>query len=192
MKKENTESEASPIIFDRTVVSNFTQAQILHVLRRLYAGRAFVSKAVRREIKAGIASSCNSASLPNRAKQQAINQALEEGWMRSPNDEVNPDDEVVELRLSIEYRKHFSAGESEAMAIARTRNWVFACDDGRAKRFARERGIRVTGTLGILTKAVKSNVICSSVANKMYAQLIEEGCSLKLPYQNGISSFLNP
>ncbi|WP_017313941.1 hypothetical protein [Mastigocladopsis repens] len=179
MKKENTEPEASPIIFDHTVLSNFTLAQILHVLRRLYAGRAFVSKAVRREIQAGTASTCNSASLRNRAKQRAINQALQEGWMRSPDDEVNPDHEIVELRLSMEYRKRFSTGQSEAMAIARTRNWVFASDDGTAKRFARERGIRVTGTLGILTKAVKSNVICSSVANKIYAQLIEEGYSLK-------------
>lgn len=192
MKKETTEPEASPIIFAYSVLSNFTQAQIFHVLRRLYADRAFVSKAVRREIKAGIASSCNSASLRNLAKQQAINQVLQEGWVRSPNDELSSDDEVVELRLCMEYRKRFSAGESEAMAIARTRNWVFASDDGTAKRFARERGIRVTGTLGILTKAVKSNVICSSVANKMYSQLIEEGYNLKLSYQNSISSFLNP
>jgi predicted nucleic acid-binding protein len=192
VKRDTTEPEASPIIFTYSVLSNFAQMQIFHVLRRLYSGRAFISKAVRREIKARIGSSYDSAYLSHHTKQQAINEALQEDWMRSPDDGINPDDEVVELRLCMEYKKRFSVGESEAIAIARTRNWVFASDDGTAKRFAKERGIRVTGTLGILNKAVKSNVICSSVANKIYARLIQESCALKLPYQNGISTFLNP
>ncbi|BAY80433.1 hypothetical protein NIES25_69210 (plasmid) [Nostoc linckia NIES-25] len=192
MKKENIDPNLSPIIFDNTVLSNFTPAQILHVLRRLYEGRAFVGRAVRREIQVGTANPYNSACLHSRAKLQAVNQAFQEGWMRSPDDEVNPKDEVVELRLSMEYRKDFSPGASEAMAIARNRNWVFASDDGTAKRFARERGIRVTGTLGILAKAVKSNILCSSVANNIQAQLIAEGYNFQLSYQNGISSYLNP
>ncbi|WP_017654871.1 hypothetical protein [Fortiea contorta] len=192
MKKENIDPDLSPIIFDSTVLSNFSPAQILHVLRRLYAGRAFIGRAVRREIQVGSASTCNSTYLRTRAKLRAVNQAFQEGWMRSPDDEVNPKDEVIELRLSMEYRKRFSPGESEAMAIARNRNWIFASDDGTAKRFARERGIRVTGTLGILTKAVKSNILCSSVANNIYAQLFEEGYNFQLPYQNDISSHLNP
>lgn len=175
VKKEIIDQGLSPIIFDNTALSNFTPAQILHVLKRLYEGRAFVGRAVQRELKVGTGNPCNSDCLRSRAKLQAINQAFQEGWMRSPDDEVNPKDEVVELRLSMEYRKGFNPGVSEAMAIARNRNWVFASDDGKVKRFARERGIRVTGTLGILAKAVKSNVLCSSVANNIQAQLIAEG-----------------
>lgn len=192
MKKAKIDPGLSPIIFDNTVLSNFTPAQILHVLKRLYEGRAFVGRAVQREIQVGTGNPCNSACLRSRAKLQAVNQAFREGWMRLPDDEVNPKDEVVELRLSMEYGKLFSPGASEAMAIARNRNWVFASDDGTAKRFARERGIRVTGTLGILARAVKSNVLCSSVANNIQAQLITEGYNFQSSYQNGISSYLNP
>ncbi len=62
--------------------------------------------------------------------------------------------EAVELRLTWEYSQRFGAGESEAMAIAHNRSWVFASDDGAARNFAKERGIRLTGTLGILIKHI--------------------------------------
>ena len=104
VKKENIDPDLSAIIFDNTVLSNFPPAQILHVLRRLYPRRAFVGRAVRREIQVGTASPCNSAYLRSRAKLEAVNQAFQEGWMRSPDDEVNPKDEVVELGLSMEYK----------------------------------------------------------------------------------------
>lgn len=192
MKQEDIDPNLSSIIFDDTVLSNLTLTQILYVIRRLYAARAFIGKATRREIQAGIRSNCNFTRLRNQTKLQTVDQAIQEGWMQITDDEINSSNQVVELRLCIEYSKLFSTAESEAMAIAHNRNWVFASDDGTAKRFARKQGIRVTGTLGILAKAVKSNVICSSVANRIYAQLIEEGNNLKLPCQNGISSFPNP
>ena len=75
--------------------------------------------------------------------------------------------------------------------IARTRNWVFASDDGSARRFATERGIRLTGTLGILIKAVKSEILSLSAADAIHARMIDEGYRSPLPYENGISSFIN-
>nr|WP_230968333.1 nuclease [Nostoc sp. WHI] len=131
-------------------MSNFALSQVFYVLQRLYAGRAFVGKAVQREIQAGINSASTSASLQNRTKLEEINQALDDGWLQTPSDEVNANDDAVELRLTLEYSQRFGAGESEAMTIARNRNWVFACDDGIARNFAKEREIRLTGTLGIL------------------------------------------
>ncbi len=155
MKSKSTELEASPIIFDNTVLSNFALAQVFYILQRLYTGRAFVGKAVQREIEAGINSASTSANLQNRTKLRQINQALDEGWLQTPSDAVNPNDDAVELRLTIEYSQRFGAGESEAMAIARNRNWVFASDDGAAREFAKARKIKLTGTLGILIKAIK-------------------------------------
>lgn len=192
MKSKSTEPEASPIIFDNTVLSNFALSQVFYVIHWLYAGRAFVGKAVQREIQAGINSASTSARLQNRTKLEEINQALDDGWLQTPSDEVNPNDDAVELRLTLEYSQRFGAGESEAMAIARNRNWVFASDDGAARNFAKERGIRLTGTLGILVKAVKNQILCLSLADAIHAHMIDEGYRSPLSYENGISSYLNP
>lgn len=191
MTSRTPEAEPSPVIFDNTVLSNFALVQAFDVLRRLYEGRAFICRAVQREIQVGIESGWKYPWLRSRTRLQAINQALEDGWLRFPDDEVNPNEEVVELRLALEYSQRFGAGEAEAMAIARTRNWVFASDDGSARRFATERGIRLTGTLGILVKAVKSEILSLSAADAIHARMIDEGYRSPLPYENGISSFLN-
>ncbi len=191
MKSNSTQPEASPIIFDNTVLSNFALSQVFYVLQRLYTGRAFVGKAVQREIQAGIDSVSTSANLKNRTKLDEINKALEDGWLQTPSDRVNPSDNTVELRLTLEYCQRFGAGESEAMAIARHRNWVFASDDGSARKFAQERDIRLTGTLGILVKAVKSKILCLSIADVIHAQMIDEGYRSPLSYENSISSYLN-
>lgn len=191
MKSKNIETEASPIIFDNTVLSNFALTQVFYVLQKLYTGRAFVGKAVQREIQAGIDSASTSANLKNRTKLEEINKALENGWLQTPSDEVNPNDDAVELRLNLEYSQRFGAGESEAMASARNRNWVFASDDGIARKFAQERGIRLTGTLGILIKAVKNKILCLSLADAIHAKMMDEGYRSPLSYKNGISTYLN-
>lgn len=191
MTLRTLEAEPSLVIFDNTVLSNFALVQAFDVLRRLYAGRAFICRAVQREIQAGIESGWKYPWLRSRTRLQAINQALEHGWLQFPDEEVNPDEEVVELRLALEYGQRFGAGEAEAMAIARTRNWVFASDDGSARRFAKEQGIRVTGTLGVLVKAVSVERLSVFNADAIHAHMIDEGYRSPLPYENGISSFLN-
>lgn len=191
MKSKETETEASPIIFDNTVLSNFALAQVFYVLQRLYTGRAFVGKAVQREIRTGINSASTSASLRHRTKLEEINRALDDGWLQTPPDEVSPSDDAIELRLNLEYSQRFGMGESEAMAIAYHRDWVFASDDGAARKFAKERRISITGTLGILIKAVKNEILNFSVADTIHAQMIDEGYRSPLSYENGISIYLN-
>lgn len=190
MKSKETETEASPIIFDNTVLSNFALAQVFYLLQRLYQCRAFVGKAVQREIQVGIDSISESAIVNNRTKLKEIHQALDDGWLQSPSDEIKPNDNAVELRLTLEYRQRFGAGESEAMAIAHNRSWIFASDDGAARKFAKERGIKLTGTLGILIKAVKSQILCLSLADTIHTQMMDEGYRSPLDYKNGISNYL--
>lgn len=45
-------------------------------------------------------------------------------------------------------------GEASCLAIAARRGWAFLTDDARARRSARESKILVSGTLGILVKAI--------------------------------------
>lgn len=191
MTSRTPEPNASPIIFDNTFLSNFALVQAFDLLRRLYEGKAFICSAVLQEIKAGIESGWKYPWLRGRTRLQAINQALDDGWLQIPSSEVNPGDDIVELRLALEYSQRFGAGEAEAMAIARTRGWVFASDDGPARRFAKERSIKLTGTLGILIKATSAEILSLSDANAIHARMIDEGYRSPLPYENGISSFLN-
>lgn len=185
------EPELSPIIFDNTVLSNFALVQFFEVLRRLYEGRAFICRSVFQEIQAGIESGWKYPQLRSRTRLQAVNQALEEGWLQFPNSDVNPSDEVLELRLALEYGQRFGAGEAEAMAIARTRGWILATDDGEARRFSQERGIRLTGSLGILIKATQQQVVQITEADALHARMIDEGYRSPLPYENGISTYLD-
>ena len=185
------EPESSSIIFDNTVLSNFALVQSFDVLRRLYEGRAFICRAVLQEIQAGIESGWKYPQLRSRTRLQAVNQAIEEGWLQFPNNDVNPDDEILELRLALEYGQRFGVGESEAMAIARTRGWVLATDDGQARRFAQERDIRLTGSLGILIKATEQEIVSLIEADALHARMIDEGYRSPLSYENGISSYLN-
>lgn len=85
MTSRTPEAELEPVIFDNTVLSNFALVQAFDVLRRLYEGRAFIGRAVQREIQAGIESGWKYSWLRSRTRLQAINQALEDGWLRFPN-----------------------------------------------------------------------------------------------------------
>lgn len=101
MTSRTPKSELSPIIFDNTVLSNFALVQSFEVLRRLYLRRAFICRAVLQEIQAGIETGWKYPQLRIRTRLQVVNQAIEEGWLRFPDEDANPgDDQLQSLRLS--------------------------------------------------------------------------------------------
>ena len=178
------------IIFDNTVLSNFALVQAFDILLRLYASKSFVCGAVLQEITLGIESGWKYPQLLSRTRLQAITQAIEDGWLMLPPINVNLSDKLLEERITIEYGQRFGAGEAESMALARTRNWVFASDDSKARQFSQEQGIQVTGTLGILVKATSLFLIDLPEADALHTHMIDEGYRSPLPYRNGISSLL--
>jgi hypothetical protein len=146
---------------------------------------------VSQEIQTGIESGWKYPQLRSRTRLQAVNQAIEAGWPQFPENDVDPSDEVLELSLALEYGQRFGAGEAEAMAIARTRGWVLATDDGAARRFAQNQSIRLTGSAGILIKAVQQGIVRLTEADALHARMIDEGYRSPLLYENGISGYLN-
>lgn len=65
-------------------------------------------------------------------------------------------DIVSEVNLNIT----LGTGESEAIILYKEKNADFLlCDDKKAKRFARNFGVNVIGSLGILLKAKEANLI---------------------------------
>lgn len=66
-------------------------------------------------------------------------------------------------------------GESSSIAVAKIRSFVFACDDRVARREAEFLGIRLTGTIGILIKAVRKRIMARKTADGTLNQMIKNG-----------------
>jgi predicted nucleic acid-binding protein len=66
-------------------------------------------------------------------------------------------------------------GESSSIAVAKTRSFVFACDDRVARREAIFLGVRLTGTIGILIKAVRKKIINQKQADELLKLMIAHG-----------------
>ena len=128
--------------------------------------------------------------LHSRTRLQAVDRALERGWLRLSDSATEPSDEVVEPRLTYEYSQRFGAGESESMAVAYCRGWIFASDCRRARDFAKERNIKVTGSIGILVKAAVEKTISMDLADSLHLRMIDEGYRSPLLYEKGISDFI--
>ena len=169
------EPESSFIIFDHTVLSIFAVFMVMDILDHLYKGRAFISQVVWNAIKAEGDVSVQDSLEHSRIIFQAVNQALSEGWLQVPNKNVKPGEKVTELPLVLEFCQYFGRGMSESMALAYCCNWVLASDDLKAKEFAKTKGILVTGTLGIISKARSLKIIDSDEANEISRHLFEKG-----------------
>ena len=66
-------------------------------------------------------------------------------------------------------------GEASSIAIAKTRGYVFACDDKTARREASLLEVKLTGTIGILKKAVKTKIVGPKKANRVLAKMKASG-----------------
>jgi predicted nucleic acid-binding protein len=67
------------------------------------------------------------------------------------------------------------------MAIAQARHWILASDHPRIRNFARAKKIRLTGTLGILVKAFKTNILSLSEVISIHTHLVNQG--YRSPYR---------
>jgi predicted nucleic acid-binding protein len=63
-------------------------------------------------------------------------------------------------------------GEAISLAIAKYRHWLFLTDDKGARRFAKQNGIAVSGTLGVLIGLIEGEIVTLLEANEMLAGMI--------------------
>ena len=66
-------------------------------------------------------------------------------------------------------------GESSCLALAAQRGYVFACDDRMARSEAVRLKIPLTGTVGILIKAVRISAIDLKKANTILKRMVQAG-----------------
>ncbi len=150
------------IIFDCCVLSNFALSDSLHIIKKLYANSSYVTNFVAAENLRGILSGHNKLAI--------VNGDLKEGWIKEIALKGEKEKALFEtLSVSLGF------GEASSIAIAKTRGYVFACDDRAARREADLLDVKLTGTIGIIIKAVTNKVINSHEADAILNKMISAG-----------------
>jgi predicted nucleic acid-binding protein len=150
------------VIFDTVVISNFAKAGQLELLRNMYPATAccsgFVVAEVLRCLRQG------------HVELDQLVQLLIDGWPRQ-DDLATPAERQHYARISVS----LGDGESSCLALAKERGYVFACDDRLARSEATRLQIPLTGTIGILIKAVRIGLIDLKKANSVLKRMVVAG-----------------
>jgi predicted nucleic acid-binding protein len=150
------------IIFDTCVLSNFALSGAMPLLKKLYPQSAFISNMVVLENLRGIQKGYDSLT--------AVRDAVDDGWLQEVSCTA-PEEKRLFATLSVS----LGIGESSCIAIARYRGYIFACDDRAARKEASLCGVRLTGTVGILVKAVRVREIDLRKANSILKKMAAHG-----------------
>jgi predicted nucleic acid-binding protein len=153
------------IIANTTVLSNFAAIGQLDLLRLLYT-QLYISTDVYAEIEDGALAGY--AYLADVA--QHVQPFNPDGWLvlTSP---TAP--EELAWMAALPARLH--RGEASSLAIAAQRGWLFLTDDRSARNVAQAQGVRISGTLGCLLRAVQQQHASIEDANQWLALMIAQG-----------------
>jgi predicted nucleic acid-binding protein len=150
------------IIFDCCCISNFALSDSLFILKNLYGKSAFITNYVSAEVMRGIQQGHQDLA--------KVQEALSEGWLKEVALRTKKENSLYEA-LSIS----FGLGEASSIAVAKTRGLIFASDDRAARREAGLVDVKLTGTLGILRKAIQNRMISLKDGDLVLAKMVEKG-----------------
>jgi len=142
------------VISDATVLIALARTEYLWVLEKLW-GSIVIPKAVYLETTKG---------LPGKT---TINEAVQAGWIKVQKVQNRQMVRLLrsDLRGKGECECIILAGEIGAKAVL--------IDDKKARKIARQAGIEVIGTLGVLVMAVKENILQRDEAVKVVERLVK-------------------
>ncbi|MCJ7581726.1 MAG: hypothetical protein MUP98_14485 [Candidatus Aminicenantes bacterium] len=150
------------IICDCCCISNFALSNSLSLLKRLYGGSVFISDFVSTEILRGIQK--------GHRELEKILISVKEGWLKETG-LVKKEEKLLFQALSVS----MGLGEASSIAAAKTRGFFFASDDKTARREAGLLGVKLTGTLGLLRKAVLNNCLSQNDGDLILREMISKG-----------------
>jgi predicted nucleic acid-binding protein len=150
------------IVFDCCCISNFALSDSLFILERLYGQSAHITNFVSAEILRGIQQ--------NHKDLMKVQEALRKGWIKEIVLNSKKEKSLYEtLAVSL------GLGEASSIAAAKFRGYVFACDDRAARRESGLMAVKLTGTVGILEKAVEKRIVSLNEGNRILIKMIEIG-----------------
>lgn len=145
-----------PTVLNTTAPSNFAYIDRLNLLETL--PRVCTVPEVRSELRAGVES------------YPYLQRALDSIGDTIPVVESN---EAVDERAT-ELETRLDPGEAEAFAVADIYDGTLVTDDGPARTLARNEDVPVTGSIGVLVRAVENDCITEADADRWLEQWIDE------------------
>jgi predicted nucleic acid-binding protein len=147
---------ATPSVLNTTVLSNFAYIDELWVVAGL-SGICTVP-VVREELENGV---------EDHPYLQSALDVLDDGIP------VVPVSETVTNREAV-VSDHLDPGETQAFALADARGGRLLTDDGDARSFAKEQGVTVVGSVGVLLAAIDVGKIDEPTADRWLSTWIDE------------------
>lgn len=80
-----------------------------------------------------------------------------------------------EQSLAAEFSQQLDSGEAECLAVASKRQCKFLSDDFAARRMAQQKGLKVSGTLGVLLRLVDQQRLTFEAADALLQTLLLYG-----------------
>ena len=147
---------ANPSVLNTTVLSNFAYIDQLWIVAGL-SGICTVP-VVREELEHGVA---NHPYL-----QEALDALDDEIPVAAISDTVANREAVV--------GEHLDPGEAQAFALADAHDGRLLTDDGDARSFAKDQGVTVVGSVGVLLAAIDAGRIDEATADEWLSKWIDE------------------
>ncbi|HDH99877.1 MAG: DUF3368 domain-containing protein [Candidatus Latescibacterota bacterium] len=149
------------IVVNATVLSNLASAGKLEILKELF-GVVLVPVPVYEEVFRGIEIGYEFL--------ECIEEALKGGdWLKLTSFGEGSR-EIFRVLLDV-----VGYGEAAGIAISKERGLTFFSDDKVARKIARENGVKVSGTIGILKVAVEEGKLSIDEANVVLDRMIRGG-----------------
>jgi predicted nucleic acid-binding protein len=136
------------LAFDSSPLNYMARANQLPLLEKLVAGNdCVITRAVEDELLRGA------------SKHAQLYQVSAQAWIR-----VVDDSSIAFLQLFSEYHTRLGGGgrnigESATLAYAELHSLTAFIDDRAARRHGQERGVRLTGTLELVCKGIRANIV---------------------------------
>lgn len=151
------------LVLDTTVLSNFAMIGQVSLLEQLYREHACTALMVADEIHRALAAGYTQLQVV----LDILSPLHPSGWLP-----VLSLGTATEQALYMELIASLDPGEAACLALAIARKLILASDDLAARRQAAQRGVPLTGTIGILIRLVREGHVSLAMANRILAQMI--------------------
>ncbi len=156
-------SKSLKFVLDTTLLSNFAIVEQISLLETLYRGKACTTLMVADELHHGLYAGYHQLQ----SVEEILTPLHPSGWLPVLSLEL-----AEEKKLYTQLSPPLASGEASCLAIAVARGLVLGSDDLAARRMAYRRNVRLTGTIGILIRAVREGYWSLARGNEVLAQMI--------------------